>query len=367
MRLLFILRTVTRAGGGIYYAAAGLADALVSQGQAVSVAGGGDDHLEADLSVWGGADLHPVRKTGFYGLHHELVGYTRKGDFDVSHVHGIWSAASIMGRAVPANNALVVSPHGMLDPWILSRSPTKKALHAAFLEKPLMRRSVIHALCQSEAESCAAYMPSAAERIHIVPNGINPPDAEPVPGAAKSGTVYLGRLHEKKQALELIAAWKRLPPSEDNTLTIAGWGSDAYEAAVTAAVADAPNITFIGSCYGEEKVALLSKARYFILPSLSEGLPMSVLEALSYGVVPIITDSCNLPELIEDGTALHLREDIANLADLYAAQATATPAERTARAEACRLRSHDYHWDRIARRMEPVYDAALRMRRDDVA
>ena len=68
----------------------------------------------------------------------------------------------------------------------------------------------------------------------------------------------------------------------------------------------AASVVFTGPAFGEAKDALLRSADAFILPSLSEGLPMSVLEAWAYGLPVLMTDKCNLPEGFAAGAAVRI-------------------------------------------------------------
>ena len=68
------------------------------------------------------------------------------------------------------------------------------------------------------------------------------------------------------------------------------------------------DVVFFGPAFGEEKEALFRSADAFILPSFSEGLPMSVLEAWSYGLPVVMTPGCNLPEGFACGAALEIRK-----------------------------------------------------------
>ena len=70
---------------------------------------------------------------------------------------------------------------------------------------------------------------------------------------------------------------------------------------------DSAEVLFFGPAFGEEKEALLRSADAFILPSFSEGLPMSVLEAWSYGLPVLMTPECNLPEGFANHAALEIR------------------------------------------------------------
>ena len=70
---------------------------------------------------------------------------------------------------------------------------------------------------------------------------------------------------------------------------------------------DAVDVVFYGPAFGVEKEALFRSADAFVLPSFSEGLPMSVLEAWSYGLPVVMTPECNLPEGFAKQAALEIR------------------------------------------------------------
>ncbi len=58
---------------------------------------------------------------------------------------------------------------------------------------------------------------------------------------------------------------------------------------------------FAGGAYGEEKLRLLTEAQAFLLPSYTEGLPYSLLEAMAAGAVPVVTPVGAIPDAVEDG------------------------------------------------------------------
>ena len=72
----------------------------------------------------------------------------------------------------------------------------------------------------------------------------------------------------------------------------------------------ATSVAFLGPAFGETKAALLRQADAFILPSFSEGLPMSVLEAWSYRLPVLMTDHCNLPEGFANDAAMRIGTEV---------------------------------------------------------
>lgn len=65
-------------------------------------------------------------------------------------------------------------------------------------------------------------------------------------------------------------------------------------------------VTFHGFVGGGQKISLLEKAHVFILPSWNEGLPIAILEAMSYGCAIISTPVGGIPEVVkENGVLVH--------------------------------------------------------------
>ena len=73
------------------------------------------------------------------------------------------------------------------------------------------------------------------------------------------------------------------------------------------------NVHFPGPQFGPAKAAAYHHADAFILPSLSEGLPMVVLEAWSHQLPVVMTPQCHLPEGFETGAAICTEPDMASI------------------------------------------------------
>lgn len=311
LRIGLLTASASRLGGGVF-------EAVVAQAAMIRQAGGEalvfaleDRHSADDRHRFGPSPVQVARVQGppQIGYAPALAGLLEAARLDCLHLHGIWMypsrAATLWRRRT--GQPYLVSPHGMLDPWITARGRWKKALARTGYERASWRAaSVLHALTPREAGDIARE--SGRSDSVVIPNA--GPAAAPAPAKPRGQEIfYIGRIHPKKNIAALVDAWKlldragRLPASA--RLTIAGWGEEADVAALRAALASAPStVEFVGPCFGEDKQRRLRNARFLALPSHSEGLPMVVLEAWAAGAPVLMTQECNLPEGFAAGAAI---------------------------------------------------------------
>src|SRR5262249_28975415 len=131
--------------------------------------------------------------------------------------------------------------------------------------------------------------------------------------------LYLGRLHPKKNVANLIRAWNEISncqrcSSDCWVLAIAGWDQGGYESELKR-LAAGTSVGFLGPRFGAEKSECYRTCDAFILPSLSEGLPMTVLEAWAYAKPVLMTAECNLPEGFSAEAALRIGPSPGEIAD----------------------------------------------------
>ena len=130
-----------------------------------------------------------------------------------------------------------------------------------------------------------------------IPNGVARPriaDADLIRqkwGLEKDGyLLYLSRLVPEKGLGYLVRAFQKL--DTDKKLVIAGGDSDApdFVREIKALAASDPRILFTGFVQGQELEELYSNAYLYLLPSDVEGMPLSLLEAMSYGNCCVTSD-----------------------------------------------------------------------------
>jgi len=162
--------------------------------------------------------------------------------------------------------------------------------------------AAFHALTEDEAADIRREAGEA--RVFVIPNA-GPPALAGAQGGRPPKLLYIGRIHPKKNLLALLDAWDAADLPAGAELTIAGWGDAADVATLEARLAGAPpSVRFVGPVHGEAKQRLLEQARFVVLPSHSEGLPMSVLEAWAAGTPTIMTAACHLPAGFAAGAAI---------------------------------------------------------------
>lgn len=332
MRVGFLTASISRQAGGILWATQPLAHYLGEFFCEVQVFAGRDSYTENDLGEWGGVNLNILNRIGpvKFGYLPDLQKELSSADLDVVHTHGLWMYSSIAARrwGRRTGKPWIVSPHGMLDPWALRNARWKKQFSGLLYENSHLRGAAcLHAL--SVAEAAAFRDLGLTNPIAVVPNGVDlpklsvtvsPPQWSRELNANSRVLLFLGRLHPKKGLLNLLRAWaqQRQMTSEPWVLVIAGWDQNNHQEELKSMVSDlgiATSVRFIGPQFKEQKVASLIHANAFVLPSFSEGLPMAVLEAWSYGLPVVMTPQCNLPEGYSARAAIEAEPDVASLRD----------------------------------------------------
>lgn len=307
LRIGLVTASASRLGGGVFEAVATQAALVRELGGEAPVFALADRHSSEDAHRFAGSDLvHcPVSGPAQLGYAPQLLPLLLKAELDCLHLHGIWMypsrAATRWARLT--GRRYLISPHGMLDPNTTQRRAWRKWLGRMLYERANWRSaSAFHSLTATEA----ANIRSEAGDVPLVMI----PNAGPAPGpealAARTPlVVFLGRIHAVKNLAALVEGWRRARLPAAAKLIIAGWGEQAEVARLEALIAAAgSSVAFVGPVYGVAKQDLLSSARFLMLPSLSDAMPVAVLEGWAAGTPAILTASCNLPEGFAAGAAI---------------------------------------------------------------
>ena len=320
-RVALVLPTISPLGGGVAEAARLHVKALAPAGfEEISVHTLDDRMDKVDPGQWAAAKLHLHRFIGpiSYSFAPGLPGSLFKAKPDIVHVHGVWQfqAAAVHAWSLATGRPYVVTPHGMLEPWIRARSAKlKKAVSSLYQNSFLKRAGGFHILTEKERGDVSEYLTGQPAR--VIPNFAEPFASDGrKPGwwrpefEGRAIYLFLGRLHEKKGVMELMDAWARLSAEDasfrdGSALIYCGWndGIEGFEERAEQLSRAFGNVLFAGPQYGPDKNRSMASARYFLLPSKSEGLPMAILEAWAARVPAIMSPECNLDIGFERGAA----------------------------------------------------------------
>ncbi|MCU0524669.1 MAG: glycosyltransferase family 4 protein [Elainella sp. Prado103] len=148
-------------------------------------------------------------------------------------------------------------------------------------------------------------------RIAVIPNGVDPDKYSP--GLAKLKTqlnaqrifIYQGRVAIEKNVESLLRAWKQAEMDPQSKLVIVGSGP--LTPALMSTYTEEMGVIWMGFVADEqERIQLLRGSDVFILPSLVEGLSLSLLEAMACGLACIATDAGADGEVLEAGAGIVL-------------------------------------------------------------
>lgn len=196
----------------------------------------------------------------------------------------------------------------------------------------------------------------------FIPNGVNKPQLREVNliknqyGLEKDSYIlYLGRIVPEKGLRYLIEAFKQV--KTDKKLVIAGGSSDTddFMIELKSMAKDDKRILFTGFVQGQMLEELYSNAYIYTLPSDLEGMPLSLLEAMSYGNCCVVSNISECTEVVQDKAVVFEKSNVLDLKnklqslcdDVYLTNAY----KETSSDYIC----NKYNWDDVVERTLKLY------------
>ncbi len=250
--------------------------------------------------------VHFVHKNIFGAMKREWMALLDEVRPDIVHVHGCWSSQCVWVQkwSQAKGYKVILTPHGMLEPWIIKRNYWIKKLPALMLyqKKAIRKVDYIHATAESEKENLIQL--GYNDKIKVIPNAVNVDSIIMKNSWQRTKTIlFLSRIHEKKGLNFLIEATAILKKKLSGyKIVIAGEGDSSYIEKLKQMVSQTDVqeiISFAGGVYGEEKWNLFREADVFVLPTFSENFGIAVAEALASGTPVITTVGSPWTDLVE--------------------------------------------------------------------
>jgi glycosyltransferase involved in cell wall biosynthesis len=182
-------------------------------------------------------------------------------------------------------------------------------------------------------------------------------------GVVPGGYVlFVGRLIPEKAVDQLIRAYASV--ASDDQLVIVGSSSytDEYEQTLKALAYQDPRVVLPGYIYGDELNSLYANARLYVQPSLLEGLPLTVLEAMSHGRSVVLSDIGAHREIVpatRPGARVYAAGDEVALCLAIEEALRNQIAEEEGLKAQSREVTKRYHWDAVTEQTESLYTELL--------
>lgn len=214
---------------------------------------------------------------------------------DLVHVNCCWmpACAFVQKMAQKHNIKVVLTPHGMLEPWIIKRHYWTRKFPALLLyqKSAIKKADCLQATAESEKQNLLKL--GYNSNIKIVKLGI---DAESIimktSWKKSKKLLFLSRVHVKKGINYLIEAVDILREDlQGYKILVAGEGDADYIIYLKQQIADKglqEIIQLIGGVYGDKKWELFQTSDFFVLPTNSENFGLAIAESLASGT-PVIT------------------------------------------------------------------------------
>lgn len=196
----------------------------------------------------------------------------------------------------------------------------------------------------------------------FIPNGVNRPIIRKADlikekfSLEKDGYIlFLGRIVPEKGLRYLINAFKEV--KTDKKLVIAGGASDTdgfMQELKELAKAD-DRVIFTGFVQGELLDELYSNAYMYTLPSDLEGMPLSLLEAMSYGNCCVVSDINECAEVVKDKAMIFRKSDVADLKEKLQLLCDNAGIVQTYKDEAADFICKKYSWDDVVQHTMKLY------------
>ena len=324
LRLLHVVPSIGPARGGPSFVVRVLARSQAELGLDVHLATTDDNGVgriprplnlplvEDGVKLW----IFP-RQTRFYNCSFPLTRWLWKhsGEFDVIHVHALFSYASLVG-AILARRAgvpYILRPHGTLSTWGMKhRRPWLKNLSFRLIESSLLKHAeAVH--YSTEQEAAEAEQWGQRHELLVAPNPVElyEDSRRIVPRSAtfsgRTVVLFLSRIDPIKGLDLLLPAFARVRRNHPAAvLMIAGDGDPEFVASMrqqSTSLGLDDGILWTGFVAAEEKRAAFRDADLFVLPSYSENFGVAVVEAMAAGLPVIVSEGVGIHNMISEAQA----------------------------------------------------------------
>jgi glycosyltransferase involved in cell wall biosynthesis len=291
----------------------------------------------------------------FFFVHASAIARYARG-CDIIHANWTLSGAAAWVSQCIHRRPIILTVQGS-DIFQAAHIPLFRQITQITLKRCNRILALSHSLAQDTQQ-----LGVLAEKIEIVPNGVDVRHFTPTMAARQPCILFVGSLIERKGVGFLLQAWARLATQfPAHQLVIIGEGSQ-HDALVDLArtLGIAPRVRFLGTQSPLQVSEWMRQAQLFVLPSLEEGQGVVLVEALASGTPCVGSNVGGIPDVItpEVGTLVPPR-DIDALADAIRQILSNREDWGQLSVQARRRAVEHYSWDVIGKRLMNIYQSVL--------
>jgi glycosyltransferase involved in cell wall biosynthesis len=196
-------------------------------------------------------------------------------------------------------------------------------------------------------------------RIWYIPNGTDPEFLQPRPFAHSDALrlLYVGTWLDRKGVFYLVESFAQLAPILPQlSLTIAGCSSSEEEIRPYFPASVRPRVHVLPFLNREAMPNLYATHDIFVLPSLVEGMPLTLLEAMASAMPVVTTNTCGMADVVESGfNGLLVAPADAPAIEAAVLRLASDPALRQRLGQAAQHFMKRYTWERSAEMLEGLF------------
>jgi glycosyltransferase involved in cell wall biosynthesis len=281
---------------------------------------------------------------------------------ELIHIHGAWLYPQYIGAKMASQKKIpmVLSLHGMFQPWLWKKGRLKKKLYFYLVSKKyFFKAATIHSITSQETKTIKGFFKRS--NVVEIPNLITIDKVNEECNISDKKIVYLGRLNKTKGIDLLIKAFSIIN-NQDIKLVIAG-RFNAYKNELEILI-DSLNIKekveFLGEVKGEEKIKLIQTAWVMASPTYSDVIGMVNLEAASLKTPIITTHITGLNENWNTNGGRLINPNVEELAKALKETLNWSLEERLAQGELLfKFVKTAYSWEHRLKDWESLYKKAI--------
>ena len=209
------------------------------------------------------------------------------------------------------------------------------------------------------------YMDKYSKSVEYIPNGVKFEKSLSITNLRRYGIkkgeylLFVGRIVPEKGLHYLIEAYKKINTNIKLVIVGDSGHTEGYLKELKALAKGDKNIIFTGPLYDKEKIEAFSNAFFFVLPSTIEGMPIVVLEAMSYGLCPLVSDIKENMDVIKENGVHFKNKNVGDLQKQLEYMISHKNTIQNIGGRAYDAVKKDYQWGTISKITNEVYDGLV--------